>query len=81
MTEWRPTPQLTEHARERCAEMGIVTKRVKRVARMPDLAYASRENRRVLCRLDEPDFRVVVNEEGLIVTVLLWTYDTYTRAS
>lgn len=74
------TPKLTEHARQRCAEMGLTTRRVKRVVRDPDLVYTS-YGRRLMCRYDEPTFRVVVDEYGLVITVLLWTYDPYARAS
>lgn len=76
----RPTPKLTDHARQRCIEMGLTTRRVKRVVQEPDLAYDS-HGRRMMCRFDEPTFRVVVDADGLVITVLPWTYETYERAS
>lgn len=73
------TARMTAHARQRCLEMGITTARVKRVVRSPDLSYSSR-GLRIVCRDDEPSFRVVVDGPK-VVTVLPWSYDRYERAS
>lgn len=78
------TPRLTEHARERCEEMGITTDRVKRVVRDPHLAYDSKNGYRVVCRSDEPTFRVVISErpdETVVVTVIWWTSEQYERGA
>lgn len=34
-----PTPNMSEHARERCSEMGISTKVAKRIVQNADLRY------------------------------------------
>lgn len=75
----RPTARMSAHALARCAEMGITTKRVKRVVRDPDLRYTTFGSVMV-CRYDEPDFRAVVDGD-LVVTVLPWTTERYERAS
>jgi hypothetical protein len=82
VSDYPPTPQLCDHARQRCAEMGISTRRVKRVIREPDLSYCTYEGRMMMCRFDEPDFRVVVNTDGdvpVAVTVVWWTDEVYER--
>lgn len=75
-----PTARLSAHAVARCEEMGIRTKRVKRVVRDPDLRYTTR-GCLMVCRYDEPDFRVVVDTSNVVVTVLPWTDEQYERAS
>lgn len=75
----KPTARMSAHAVARCAEMGIGTKRVKRVVRDPDLSYTTFGNVMV-CRYDEPDFRVVL-DGNIVVTVLPWTDERYQRAS
>lgn len=37
----RPTPHLTEHARQRCKEMGLGTKVAKHIVRKGELCYPS----------------------------------------
>jgi hypothetical protein len=56
--------------------MGIVTRRVKRVVRRPDFRYAAYSGRQVVCRDDEPTFKVIVCGWD-VVTVVRWTYDDY----
>jgi hypothetical protein len=76
MTDHEPTARLSLHARRRCAEMGIVTRRVKQVVRRPDFRYATHSGRQVVCRDDEPTFKVVICGWD-VVTVVRWTYDDY----
>lgn len=82
------TPRLTKHARERCAEMGVKTKRVKRMVRDPDIDRPSRDweaNREVSCRIavrdDDPDIAAVYQpgEPPIVVTVVWRTDEVYTR--
>lgn len=78
------TPRLTEHARQRCEEMGIKTERVKRVVQDPTLSYASKHGYCVVCRTDEPAFRVVIDkrpEETVVITVIWWTSERYERSA
>lgn len=77
-----PTPRLTDHARRRCEEMEIRTRRVKRVVRDPDLCYGSADGYHVVCRFDEPTFRVVIDRSTrpeTVVTVIWWTNERYER--
>lgn len=69
------TPVLTDHARSRCREMGVSTKRAKRVVADPSITYRGslryRPGRRVAVRCD--DSIAVVFEPGdpaRIITVL-----------
>jgi hypothetical protein len=48
------TPKLTPHARQRCVEMGVGTKRVQRIVRQPDVDRPSRGRRRIAVRDDDP---------------------------
>lgn len=80
----KPTPRLTDHARERAAEMGFSTKVAKKIVREPDLDYSSYSDRRVASRNDHPEIRVVYrpgegDEPPLIVTILWNTTEIYTR--
>lgn len=70
----RPTARLTDHARQRVAEMGATTKRVKRIVADPDV---TRVNRREGCvamvRDDDPDLTVIVtfvDGHPVVITVL-----------
>lgn len=36
-----PTPVLTKHAKLRCLQMGVSTKRAKHVVRYPDIVYVA----------------------------------------
>jgi len=38
-TPLKPTPVLTEHARQRCREMGLSTKVAKRIVQHADVSY------------------------------------------
>lgn len=61
--------------------MGVVTKRVKRIALNPDLTRPSNGNY-IALRDDEPDIAVVYALNScpvLIVTVLWRTQETYDR--
>lgn len=70
---------LTPHARERCAEMGVVTKRAKRIAADPDTTYGNPDERGVVAtREDDPEIAVVVRR-GRIITVLWRTQEVYCR--
>jgi len=72
----RLRPVLTDHARERCAEMGIPTKQVKRAVTAPEADYPARQG--------SPGMRTAVRgrlavgyrvgqEEGVaVVTTVLW---------
>lgn len=76
------TPRLSEHARLRCAQMGVPTKTVKRIVANPDLTYDSHGCYQVATAALDPRLRVVYRcgeTAPLIVTVLWRTQDTYTR--
>jgi hypothetical protein len=77
------TPRLTLHARERCAEMGISTKRAKRVVKERRLVYISNldhDNDAFVVMSDDPDICVVWKEHtNLILTVLPRTQEEYVR--
>ena len=78
------TPRLTDHARQRCQEMGVATKRVKRILRDPDMGYTAREGRHIAWRRDDPTIAVVfVMREGirLALTVVPRTQERYERSS
>ena len=83
MSTYRPTPVLCEHARERCAEMGISTKVAKRIVReaavvRPGMAHS---DRLVAVSDTYPAYAVVYvpGEPDLIVTVLFRTQVLYLR--
>lgn len=80
------TARLSAHARERCAEMGVVTKRVKRIVRQPDVDYCSRDARgdaRIAYRSDDPAIAVVYvpGDDGrpFVLTVVWHTPVPYAR--
>ena len=67
------TPRLTDHARQRCEEMGITTKRVKRIVSDPHSNRCTRDDRWVAVRDDDPEISVVYvkgPEYPIVVTVL-----------
>lgn len=82
-----PTPILTGHARDRCAEMGISTKVAKAILRHADVrrpAVPGLDGRIATYRL-HPDYAVVyvdaVNDDRpIILTVLFKTSGAYVRA-
>ena len=67
------TPRLTQHARERCAEMGISTKVAKRIVQRADLVRPGRPGTDLLvsCSDEHPDYIVVHTnpEQGLVQIV------------
>lgn len=76
------TPRLTNHARQRCAEMDVCTKRAKRIAQDPDVTRPSGKG--ILAKADfDPEIAVVYVEQDdgqrVILTVLLNTTEVYTR--
>jgi len=77
------TPIITDHARERCAQMGISTKVAKRMVRRHDIAYAGNSLAKpalVLMSDAEPDIAVVVTMDyQVVITVLLRTEVQYDR--
>jgi hypothetical protein len=75
------TPKLTHHARQRCLEMGVTTKRVKRMVRQPDVDRPSRGRRRIAVRDDDPAIACVYeqDEPPLVITVLWRTQELYER--
>lgn len=81
--EHPPTPRLSEHARQRCREMGVTTHRVKRILRDPDLSYASGRGK-VAWRRDDPAIAVVYVMDGatpFALTVVPRTQERYERAT
>jgi hypothetical protein len=85
------TPRVSPHARQRCQEMGISTKRAKRVVMRPDIVRpANRPGRpkgayKMAVSDADPEIAVVFIEtrcdRPVIVTVLWRTYETYDRAT
>jgi hypothetical protein len=81
--------KLSEHARERCREMGVRTKVVKRIVRNHKLSWRTeyREgcSRRVVAVSSEyPNLAVVYASEvypPVVVTVLWRTQERYDRAT
>lgn len=70
-----PTAMLTTHARERAAELGVCTKRIKRIVREADVCRVTRgEGRRIAVMAADPELAVVyvVGADGrpIVVTVL-----------
>lgn len=74
------TPRLTNHARLRCLQMGVRTKRVKRIVREPHVDYPSYGNR--ICYRDDDELAVVYTPTGsgaLVITVLYNLKTDYAR--
>lgn len=83
---WHPsTALLTKHARERAAEMGVCTKRIKRLLRNPTINRVGRDGRWVATSQADPDIAVVYapDEQGRpVVITLLWrAAEAYDRAT
>jgi hypothetical protein len=74
------TPRLSEHARVRCGEMGVGTKRVKAIVRTADVRRPSR-GLVMATRKDEPDIAVLYEDSDppVVVSVLWRTADDYVR--
>lgn len=83
MPEFPVTPVLTQHARERCAEMGIRTRVVKQIWRHRTLTWPLRDQDRTVVTSDEqPRYALVVDEHcepPVVVTVLFNNTETYVR--
>lgn len=80
--EHRPTPFLTRHARERCAEMGISTKVAKRIVQHPDIIRPGNNGTACLVAVSDryPEYAVVYDPEAFrIVTVVFRTAEVYVR--
>lgn len=76
------TPKLTNHARQRCSEMGVATKRAKRIARDPDITRPSGAG--ILAKADhDPEIAVVYADDPdgsrVILTVLPNTQEKFLR--
>lgn len=80
------TPKMTAHALLRCVEMGISTKRAKRVVRERTSTYAGAPKHSndalVVHSATDPDIAVVWNPAtNHILTVLPRTHETYVRTA
>lgn len=67
---------LSRHARERAAEMGLRTKDIRRIIRDATTSWSSEHGRRVYAL---GEHAVVVGADGYIVTVLYHTQERYER--
>lgn len=79
------TPRLTDHARARCAEMGISTKVAKAIVRHADIRRPAKPDEPGIAATSRrhPDYAVVYVERAdgpVIVTVLFNTREFYARA-
>lgn len=76
-------PTFTNHARERCAEMGFSTKRAKRALRSPGTTYGPDPSGGfVHVAHDDEEIAVVFVLDGdapIVLTVLWHTQDQYSR--
>lgn len=83
MNDYQPTPRLTDHAKDRCAEMGISTKVAKQIVRHPSVVRPGKAETgcRVVTSDRHPRYAVVLGpeEDPVIVTVLFNTPDFYKR--
>lgn len=81
--DYPETARLTEHARLRCLEMNVDTKRVKRLLRRPDIVRSSYRDRYVAVGDSDPKIAVVYvrDPDGTIqvITVLFRDYEYYDR--
>ena len=77
------TARLTNHARQRCDEMRINTKRVKNLVRNPDITRTSYMDRWLAVSDRDPEIAVVYAKQPdgtcTVITVLYRQYDEYTR--
>jgi len=77
------TARLSPHARQRCLEMHVETKRIKRLLRQPTLTYATYKSRWMATSEADPEIAVVYakSPDGTldVITVLVRTYDEYQR--
>lgn len=78
------TPRLTDHARQRCTEMGISTKVAKRIVQHPSLVYGQGPpyppEHHIVKSDTEPRYAVVWDERtDCIVTVIFNAQDFRAR--
>lgn len=76
------TPKISDHARERCAEMGISTKVAKQIVKNPSLTRPGHtvETRRFVTSTLHPDYAVIYDEAtNEVVTVLFYCTERYIR--
>lgn len=70
------TPVLTDHARQRCAEMGISTKVAKRVVQHPSMVYPAPlshpPDRWMMHGHKHPEFLVITNHDRTEIITVLW---------
>lgn len=80
------TPRMSDHARQRCEEMGISTKVVKRIVQHQTCSYPSASHypgeRRLVSSDLYPEYLVVVQagDPEEVVTVLLKSEENLCRA-
>lgn len=83
MSDYPPTPVLTRHARERCAEMEISTKVAKAIVRDPDLVRPGNSGTGCVFATSEryPRYAVVYEpgDPHVIVSVVFRTTEPYVR--
>jgi hypothetical protein len=77
------TARMSFHARQRCAEMRIETKRVKRLLRCADIIRVSYNDRFIAVGDSDPKIAVVYARDPdgtiVVVTVLFRDYEHYDR--
>ena len=77
------TPKMSPHATKRCEQLGISTKRAKRIVRTRTSTYTGGEhaNDALICQSSlDPDYSVVWNEiTNLVITVVPRIEDNYVR--
>lgn len=77
------TARMTEHARRRCVEMRVGTKRVKRLLRNPDITRTSYMGRYLAVSDADPEIAVVYAKGAdgtcTVITVLYRQYSYYQR--
>jgi hypothetical protein len=80
---WPVTPILTDHARERCAEMGIRAKDAKHIWQKKTLTRGLvNQHRVIVSSTSNPDYVLVVDEteeRPVIITVLFKSDEEYIR--
>jgi len=80
-----PTARLTQHARQRCDEMRVGTKRVKQLLRNPDVVRCSYNDRWLAVSDADPEIAVVFARQPdgtcTVITVLYRSYNIYNRSA
>ena len=83
--EFERTPVLTDHARLRCQQMGVRTRRAKRVVARPDLVIPGPPqygDNFVASAASDPDIQVayIVDRGRKVIKTVLWSDpEHYTR--